>query len=503
MLQWASTSIESSINQPVLPHVIIVLNATSTRIDDAEWDVQTATDRLLDYNANAFRVEPLKQYTDKWTKQGRVIKNTRDLIKCYYTDVRVVRVPTIGRFMLIKEQVDKLYLQLAEACSKSFNAKLQAWQSYTAAEFSLYVQAGIDHFTSRPKEPFNFVDVALKLNPLPQSFSGHLFALAVEATFRDPHGYMKDESKTIFKLTSLVASYILLDCIRYRRRGRHLLCQAWSLVCTLLIMIIGKPEIIFEKHYKPACADAIDLISNRLIQCTYRSRKGKHCVNSRLSHQKGHQDQTGNIIGDGYFESEHSSEAFTREWLETTRAFYIEHEKKLQRTCSEARNNADRDKVAYELHRNNLIEFFENHGKTVEGRQTCYGCLMEVPQHLLPCNHMLCTACIKMLGRITDKNTYTVDFCHFETRAARASSSNSSARISIRFKPEFAGIRILSLDGYVHPLFLRIRWHSPTDMAYRGGMRGIVELECLQAIERVLGKGLPIQAFFDLIVGTR
>lgn len=36
-----------------------------------------------------------------------------------------------------------------------------------------------------------------------------------------------------------------------------------------------------------------------------------------------------------------------------------------------------------------------------------------------------------------------------------------------------------------------------------GGVRGIVELEALRAIERALGNDLPIQAFFDLIVGTR
>lgn len=37
----------------------------------------------------------------------------------------------------------------------------------------------------------------------------------------------------------------------------------------------------------------------------------------------------------------------------------------------------------------------------------------------------------------------------------------------------------------------------------RGGIRGIVELEVLRAIEQVLGGRIPIQAFFDLIVGTR
>ena len=36
-----------------------------------------------------------------------------------------------------------------------------------------------------------------------------------------------------------------------------------------------------------------------------------------------------------------------------------------------------------------------------------------------------------------------------------------------------------------------------------GGMRGIVELEVLKAIERQLPAGIPIRSFFDLIVGTR
>ena len=34
-------------------------------------------------------------------------------------------------------------------------------------------------------------------------------------------------------------------------------------------------------------------------------------------------------------------------------------------------------------------------------------------------------------------------------------------------------------------------------------MRGILELEVLRAIELALGDKIPIQAFFDLIVGTR
>jgi hypothetical protein len=38
---------------------------------------------------------------------------------------------------------------------------------------------------------------------------------------------------------------------------------------------------------------------------------------------------------------------------------------------------------------------------------------------------------------------------------------------------------------------------------YRGGIRGIVELEVLAEIERELGGQIPIVKFLDLIVGTR
>lgn len=37
----------------------------------------------------------------------------------------------------------------------------------------------------------------------------------------------------------------------------------------------------------------------------------------------------------------------------------------------------------------------------------------------------------------------------------------------------------------------------------RGGMRGIVILEVLSAVQKELGGKIPVQDFFDLIVGTR
>lgn len=38
---------------------------------------------------------------------------------------------------------------------------------------------------------------------------------------------------------------------------------------------------------------------------------------------------------------------------------------------------------------------------------------------------------------------------------------------------------------------------------HSGGIRGIAELEILRLIQVALGGKIPLQAFFDLIVGTR
>lgn len=40
-------------------------------------------------------------------------------------------------------------------------------------------------------------------------------------------------------------------------------------------------------------------------------------------------------------------------------------------------------------------------------------------------------------------------------------------------------------------------------LCFRGGVRGLVELTILQAIEKELGGFMRVQDFFDLIVGTR
>ena len=220
LLDWAKSSFESSINQPVLPRAIIVLNASDPSMSDDEWDTKTATDRLFEHVKRAIFEGPLKEYYDLWAKKGRTFKETKDLLECYYASITVVRIPTKGRHMLAKQQIDELHRQLVDAATKSLSSKVQANKSLNTDELNLYLQAGFDHFAAKPNEPFNFEEVAIKSNPVPQTFADHILNLAHAVRLQHPPSFW---FQTFQRLCPLIASCIVVDCARYNRKGQSFL----------------------------------------------------------------------------------------------------------------------------------------------------------------------------------------------------------------------------------------------------------------------------------------
>lgn len=101
---------------------------------------------------------------------------------------------------------------------------------------------------------------------------------------------------------------------------------------------------------------------------------------------------------------------------------------------------------------------------------------MALPEHPLPCGHIICTPCLQSMGKEQGKTAINITQCPLEHE------NNTWPSWLIPVKPLEAGTRILVLDG--------------------GGIRGIAELEALRQLEALLGGRIPVQAFFDLIVGT-
>ena len=181
--------------------------------------------------------------------------------------------------------------------------------------------------------------------------------------------------------------------------------------------------------------------------------KNRTCINVKSTHfSKGHQTATGKIFSHGPYESAFSSFDFAETWKN-----FLKNQLQEIETAFQERRNANmpskdepltnNDKfMAYDLHMKAMELFFSSY-KGYNARKfisltTCYGCLMEVPEHPLQCGHVLCTGCIKTYGHQHESHSMLMYYCPLH------SSQRFDKPWIIHFKPDYAGVRILSLDGY-------------------------------------------------------
>lgn len=146
MLDWAASSLEKSLNQPIPPHAIIVFNATDIQVDADEWDVDKATKNLMSKVRNAIdKVPEFRNYAELWYQKGKRIKTMEDLIKCYCSSISVVRIQAKGRYMLLNDQIDKLHEQITLNCNAAFHRRERVRMLPHVDELNEYLEAGFKH----------------------------------------------------------------------------------------------------------------------------------------------------------------------------------------------------------------------------------------------------------------------------------------------------------------------------------------------------------------------
>ena len=195
-------------------------------------DVKKATRKFLaDVETSIDRVPAFQAELEFWRTKGYSIRTTKDLLERYYSSITVVRIPAKGRYMLIDEQVAKLHTEIVVRCSQSHYMKKKVRMLSDSDDLQLYLQLAFDHFSQNLDDPFNFVKVALKINPIPSDFGGNILKLAVAIQDHHPSWIVAE----IFEnLSLMVASCIMLDIHRHRRLGQYqihsmiILCSYYS-----------------------------------------------------------------------------------------------------------------------------------------------------------------------------------------------------------------------------------------------------------------------------------
>jgi len=93
-----------------------------------------------------------------------------------------------------------------------------------------------------------------------------------------------------------------------------------------------------------------------------------------------------------------------------------------------------------------MSDFYsENQADGFRSHSTCVSCFTKMSIYALPCGHVLCTPCVKGYGKTDNKLDFNFKYCPLHPEQTQW----VGRPFTIRFKPEFAGVRLLSLDGYI------------------------------------------------------
>lgn len=203
------------------------------------------------------------------------------------------------------------------------------------------------------------------------------------------------------------------------------------------------------------------------------------CANVRNGHAaKGHQLSDGRVFARGSYESSFSFQTNRKQILDD---IYMWYSTFMDKIAQLNHHGHDRMDVAVAIHRDDVLASHyppAENDEPVGLRHTtfCICCLFQPTEALLPCGHMLCTECIRSFGQQKSQTLVEVLECPLE-----ASHSTHSEPRSIYLMPEAAGVRVLAL--------------------HNGGIRSIIQIEILKLIEKELHGKIPIQSFFDMVIG--
>ncbi|KAI1101208.1 hypothetical protein F4804DRAFT_17888 [Jackrogersella minutella] len=478
LILWANANHSASINLPSKPHVVIALNKCPSSTPGDKWSRHNATeDFLKSMDAQIQKNKTFDKYAKTWTKHNITITSMQELFTCYYSSVHVVRLPDKSRYQLIHKQRDTLYEVIHDCCKTSLNKKRKLKMLPDVDQFQTYVSLAFDHFSETLERPFDYVQASLKLRPPLVTMADNVLEFVV--LFVESCRLTGDMEELFLKITQLMASCIMLDSVRKRHFGQP---RDW-------FDAKASPHSDSEekKSYKDVCTHVIQEYFETKTCCSYNIpaggtlslEKGFQCESTLRTHCDMHrQKRKFGAPRDipGNYQSTFNLKAFA--WEERIR------EKLLELHQGWEDDGASREARAL-THRDYLCHFYTpliSEKRNFFCNSVCLVCLFNPPQHALSCGHIICAECAIDFGRFEGGTQIVVDGCPLanEQGVCDIVSAKSKVPTVIQLLPAYSGLRVLTLDG--------------------GGVRGIVELTVLKAIEDRIG--LPLQRFFDLVVGT-
>ncbi|KAK1752635.1 hypothetical protein QBC47DRAFT_389002 [Echria macrotheca] len=497
LLQWAHASHASAINRLTLPHLIVILNQSD---DDSAWDPAETTRQVLAEQAGILdgnRV--VASIRDAYRKSGARIDCLEDLLKQSYSSIHFIRLPRVASCARLSEQLRLLHATIRDCSQEGQRQKMQANMLLSSKALDQFFKLAFDHYANKLNEPFDLLKVLLTVQPPPDTLSANI-SWMLQQTFKvaqkdiGPDDDSKPAAAFAQAVAPVICSVIALDIVRsyehlpgtfvdiFRGGVPRTNCNAWKL-----------SGLSYEKQVSTAFADFIE----KSMVCEFADGDVQ-CVNRYKAHLLlgRHQGSQGFGIGYGPFQSEVQDEVskhFETELGESLASLTQVLEQgslSLVATSATAIRSMPatkqprvnpREAVIWATHMSHLDRLYERFPSLVIGDVlTCFWCMRNEVAEILPCSHAVCETCLAALGVIDetlDSRLVQLDACNLHNPPKKFPDP-----VKFLLLPSTIGRRVLSIDG--------------------GGVRGIVSLSILSAIEQKLGGEIPISELFDLVGGT-
>ncbi|GAB1316405.1 hypothetical protein MFIFM68171_06615 [Madurella fahalii] len=506
LISWVHVAIRTSSNQPVLPSAIVVLNSSDHAISSDLWDVSANTEKVFQDLGSIKYDDPTDRFINSaksWPASGDKtrIKTVKELALHYYSSVQVIRLPAKEQSVRMSMQAIRLRSCISDASARAHDTRMQSRILLDVEQLQAYFQDALSHYATTLDEPFDFVQASFRHSPISADFGENVLRLALNVIdpTRGTHQRLSRKlERGFYEVRYVMASSILLNSTRRKNMG-----VCWDPIpmeARPLTIVPARDAAALFSQYREHLKQAVQTYRDKYWPCEFQL-SGRRCVNLASGHCKGHQSHDGWPLGSGDYLCSVDWTALEENFVDCvgkllTQLVVLPTSETQWRTrtgpnASQQEHLSNDQKAAARIHRERILPNFlkrvpepkpkqDGDGCPLSDQKSCLYCLAGMAEHPLPCGHILCKACVEASGEWAPVSRVEVEItqcpvgCHIQ--------GDGQNPWLIYLKPASTGARILSLDG--------------------GGIRGIAELEVLLQIEEALGGKIPIQSFFDLIVGT-
>jgi hypothetical protein len=242
---------------------------------------------------------------------------------------------------------------------------------------------------------------------------------------------------------------------------------------------VTSPDEIFDRDLHKVCDEGITAYLNKFESCSYKFPRDVPCISRPEKLHSRHTSSEGQTAPGSFVRQRSWSDDKRKKWIAEIRNRFLRYYGDFFREVDHPQGENGGS-----LEHRILTERQEVHTRhykiwaSIRSNKTCLPCLQAVPDHVLGCGHSYCPRCIQELG----KPSSNFECAWVMLRCVLCRSAEQERPHLVQLKPCCTGARILTLDG--------------------GGIRGIVELSLLQAVDEAIGLEIPMRDMVDMIVGT-